>query len=59
MITTFPARKDMLNYVSKHCEKIDGGNCIMAKNLYEKYKKLEEKEIEKAKERLSKLRAKV
>lgn len=52
MITTFPSRKDMLEYVSEHCVKMDGGSCIMAKNLYEKYKILEEKEIERAKKRL-------
>lgn len=52
MITTFPARKDMLEYASENCVKMDGGNCVMAKNLYEKYKILEEKEIERAKKRL-------
>ncbi len=56
MITTFPSRKDMLNHISRYCTRVDGGSCIMAKNLYEKYKRLEDIEIEAAKKRLSQLR---
>ena len=44
MITRFPSRRDLLYHVSKKCIKVDGGNCVLAKNLYEKYRILEEKE---------------
>lgn len=40
MTTTFSSRKDLISYIMRNCSKFNGGNCIMAKNLYEKYNRI-------------------
>lgn len=47
MTTSFPFRSDLIHYVNENCSHMDGGSCIMAKNLYEKYKRIEELERKK------------
>lgn len=44
MTTAFPNTEAKTAYIKTHCFHIDGGGCCMAKNLYEKYKKIEEDE---------------
>ncbi|MBR3767356.1 MAG: hypothetical protein IKL10_03840 [Clostridia bacterium] len=44
MTTQFPERSELIKYVLKNCAEINGGKCFMATNLFEKYRRLEEKE---------------
>ncbi len=44
MTTAFKNRSSALQYISENCEKIDGGSCPMAINLFEKYRKIQEAE---------------
>lgn len=45
MTTSFPNTEAKISYIETHCFHMDGGECHMAKNLFYKYKKLEEEEI--------------
>lgn len=47
MTTKFPSVKERTEYIKSHCFLVDGGQCVFAKNLYEKYKKIEEAEDKK------------
>lgn len=44
MTTKFSDEKSKKEYIKKHCFHHNGGECTFAKNLYEKYRILEEKE---------------
>lgn len=58
MTTGFPDEKAQEEYIREHCFHMDGANCPMAKNLFEKYKRIEEaealKRYKRAKEMISK-----
>ena len=44
MTTSFRSRNALLQHISDNCSEIDGGSCPMAKNLYAKYKRLQDEE---------------
>ena len=51
MLTRFPDGAALKNHVKRFCSKEDGGTCPLAMNLYDKYRRLESLERERAKER--------
>ncbi len=57
MTTKFQSTAAKVEHVNQFCINMDGGECYMAKKLYEKYKLLQEKEererIEKARQNMS------
>lgn len=44
MTTRFPSRDAQISYIKENCFRMDGGSCHMAKELFNKYKSLEEAE---------------
>lgn len=55
MTTSFPDRGAALSYISRNCSEKDGGRCPMAKNLFDKYKKILDAEEKAEKEWQEKL----
>ncbi len=44
MTTRFPSRDAKTAYIKENCFKMDGGGCYMAKELFDKYRRLEAEE---------------
>lgn len=44
MTTKFPSVNARTDYIRSHCFFVDGKDCVFARELYEKYKKIEEAE---------------
>ena len=53
MLTKFPTSQAKREHEKKFCYKEDGGKCPLAVNLYEKYKKIEEREKEEHKKKMA------
>ena len=51
MLTRFPSVSAMNEHVRRYCAREDGGKCPLAMNLYDKYRRLEELERERGKQR--------
>lgn len=51
MLTRFSDGTALKTHVKRFCSKEDGGTCPLAMNLYDKYRRLESLERERAKER--------
>lgn len=45
MTTSFSDRRAAMDYISRNCSETDGGACPMAKSLFDKYKKIQEAEM--------------
>lgn len=54
MTTSFPDKKAKAQHIDSFCSKIDGGGCPMADSLFEKYKRLGEKQSDE--ERLKRIK---
>ncbi|MBQ3538088.1 MAG: hypothetical protein IJA39_05850 [Clostridia bacterium] len=44
MTTKFPSVNARTDYIKAHCFSADGNGCVFARELYEKYRKIEEAE---------------
>ncbi len=54
MTTSFPEKEAKLQHIDCFCRKKDGGNCPMATSLFEKYRRIGEKQTEE--ERLKRMK---
>lgn len=44
MTTKFPDRDSTLRHIAYNCTELDGGRCPLAKNLFEKYRLIEQQQ---------------
>ncbi len=54
MTTSFPDKEAKLQHINCYCKKKDGGSCLMATSLFEKYKRIGEAQTEE--ERLKRIK---